>query len=362
MKINNWVRLTSIYLLIMFIIIISSYPAFAVIAGWEEIPTEYMELVTETANKITTEIDTKNDQTDEFIYDEMQTEAVQASTTESILENNSTGGQLFIPYYNSLYGKQATINDHEAMDNFETENITNDRQIFNAPKLNTDISTTNEIAIENEPVDEPIYGEPSEVLDKLPGEYEIKPFTPPGVATVIDNAISANGKEFFTITTEAKNVFYLIIDRQRNTENVYFLNAVTEADLLALIDKNDGKLKNNDVSKSTQVTKTEPTVENIPAAITQVEPTEKSNNKIYFLCVIVVLGIGGVAYYFVRVKGKKNSKDADDIDDDLNDDSDGSDDVDSSDDDDFKDEYRYNVNPDNIDILNDGMEINDNDK
>lgn len=50
----------------------------------------------------------------------------------------------------------------------------------------------------------------------------------------VDNATDADGKEFFTITTPAENVFYLVIDRQRETENVYFLNAVTEADLLAL--------------------------------------------------------------------------------------------------------------------------------
>jgi hypothetical protein len=51
---------------------------------------------------------------------------------------------------------------------------------------------------------------------------------------VLDNADGNDGKEFFTITTPDENVFYLIIDRQRGTQNVYFLNAVTEADLLSL--------------------------------------------------------------------------------------------------------------------------------
>lgn len=31
-----------------------------------------------------------------------------------------------------------------------------------------------------------------------------------------------------------ENVFYLVINRQRETENVYLLNAVTELDLIAL--------------------------------------------------------------------------------------------------------------------------------
>jgi len=65
-------------------------------------------------------------------------------------------------------------------------------------------------------------------------EAEENPFTPTGTGTVIDAATDADGKEFYTIITPAENVFYLVIDRQRETENVYFLNAVTEADLLAL--------------------------------------------------------------------------------------------------------------------------------
>ena len=32
-----------------------------------------------------------------------------------------------------------------------------------------------------------------------------------------------------------------MIDKQRDSDNVYFLNAVTETDLLALAEKDDGK-------------------------------------------------------------------------------------------------------------------------
>ena len=71
--------------------------------------------------------------------------------------------------------------------------------------------------------------EPAEPLPTEPN-----PFTPDGTGTVVDNATDQDGKEFFTITTAEKAVFYLVIDRQRETENVYFLNAVTVADLMAL--------------------------------------------------------------------------------------------------------------------------------
>ena len=73
----------------------------------------------------------------------------------------------------------------------------------------------------------------------------LKPLTPDGTGTVIDNVTNEDGKEFFTITTPSKHVFYLIIDRQKNAENVYFLDAVTDKDLLAL-----AKSDNEDVSGS----------------------------------------------------------------------------------------------------------------
>ena len=59
-------------------------------------------------------------------------------------------------------------------------------------------------------------------------ETTTKPFTPDGTGTVVDNATDEDGKEFFTITTPSENIFYLVIDRQRTENNVYFLNAVTE--------------------------------------------------------------------------------------------------------------------------------------
>ena len=58
--------------------------------------------------------------------------------------------------------------------------------------------------------------------------------TPPGGTGTVVEQTDEEGKEFYTIMTADENVFYLVIDRQRESENVYFLNAVTEADLLPL--------------------------------------------------------------------------------------------------------------------------------
>ena len=65
-------------------------------------------------------------------------------------------------------------------------------------------------------------------------------FTPEGTGTVLDTATGEDGdKQFYTITTEDGNVFYLIIDGKRDGNNVYFLNGVTEADLMALAEKSE---------------------------------------------------------------------------------------------------------------------------
>ena len=59
-------------------------------------------------------------------------------------------------------------------------------------------------------------------------------FTPDGQGEVLDHLHSGDGIEFITITTPVGNVFHLIIDHTRSSNNVFFLNAVTEWDLLTL--------------------------------------------------------------------------------------------------------------------------------
>ena len=82
----------------------------------------------------------------------------------------------------------------------------------------TAYAQSNEPQEETAPVEETT--EPEEIATP-------NPFTPNGTGTVLDNATSEDEKEFYTIVTENENVFYLVIDKQRDTENVYFLNAVT---------------------------------------------------------------------------------------------------------------------------------------
>jgi len=58
--------------------------------------------------------------------------------------------------------------------------------------------------------------------------------TPDGQGEVLDRLANEDDIEFITIATPSGNIFYLIIDHARPNDNVYFLNSVSEWDLMAL--------------------------------------------------------------------------------------------------------------------------------
>lgn len=169
-----------------------------------------------------------------------------------------------------------------------------------------------------------------------------KPFTPEGTGTVVDNATDEDGKEFYTITTPSEHVFYLVVDKQRDSENVYFLDAVTEKDLLALAESDGAdaagstpstpeaqtctckvKCEPGTVDTACPVCKNdltgctakaaEPSGEPAPEEPAKAEP--KSNTGVIVILLLVVLGAGAVGYYVKIVKPKKELDAADDFDD-----------------------------------------------
>ncbi len=134
---------------------------------------------------------------------------------------------------------------------------------------------------------------PVETPDPVPN-----PFTPSGTGTVVDNATDEDGKEFFTIMTPAENVFYLVIDRQRETENVYFLNAVTEADLLTLAEAAGETV--------TPAPEPEPVPDPEPTPAPEPEqPKATGGGGTLLLALAVVLIGGGAGWYFKIYRPKK---------------------------------------------------------
>lgn len=164
--------------------------------------------------------------------------------------------------------------------------------------------------------------------------------TPNGQGTVLDSASGEeDDKQFYTITTDAGNVFYLIVDGKRGTDNVYFLNGVTESDLMALAEKDenisisavptepvcictdkcaDGKpnadcpVCKEDISKCQG--KTQPTEATEPSEPQAKEKEGGSNIGMIIFIVLAVAAVGGVGYYLkiVRPKQQRGFDDSED--------------------------------------------------
>jgi len=139
------------------------------------------------------------------------------------------------------------------------------------------------------------------------------PFTPPGSATVVDNATSDDGKEFFTFQTPEGNVFFLIIDRSRGQDNVYFLNAVTEQDLMALATSSGGNAPFDPVPSPLPIPDLDDPTEELEPPTVASEVQGGSNGTIIFI-VIATLAFGGAAYYLKIVRPKKQGTTFDDDD------------------------------------------------
>ena len=137
-------------------------------------------------------------------------------------------------------------------------------------------------------------------------------FTPDGTGTVVDNATDEDGKQFYTIMTPAGNTFYLIIDLERDSDNVYFLDAVTEKDLLALAESDDDTEESDTDSAVTSTAEPETTAEATATTETSEDTAEQTstetqdNNMGTLLLVLAVVLIGGGAGYYFKIYRPKH--------------------------------------------------------
>ncbi len=156
------------------------------------------------------------------------------------------------------------------------------------------------------------------------------------------------GKEFYTIEAASGKVFYLIIDRDGQEEEVHFLTDITENDLLNVTSDNSDTLPKNSAALESQIPVTESALPNNnkneeltrevevpdePEADTQEEQTEDEpepeeepvkNNTAAGYIVLAVLAIAaiGAAYYVKIVKKRQEGDFVEDEDDEDDDDSD----------------------------------------
>jgi len=176
--------------------------------------------------------------------------------------------------------------------------------------------------------------------------------TPDGNLTLIDDILQGGyfasveesaqleNKQFVTVQTKSGNYFYLVIDRSGEQENVYFLNLVDDADLLALLEDADTQAEPvacscedkcmvgsidtgceicrtnlSDCAGKEAVVEPEPNVEKEPV-VPDPEPESKDNSAALSLVILLAFAAGGAAlWWFKRHLPKADTSGPNDLDD-----------------------------------------------
>ena len=128
--------------------------------------------------------------------------------------------------------------------------------------------------------------------------------------------------QFITVTARNGNVFYFVIDKGAQSENMYFLNTVDESDHEALVEKSDKKptatAKPEQTENTAETDLTETDKKNTDSKTEKSEQQEqkqqKNNSGLFIiLALAAAAGIGG--YYYKVILPKKKFEQADDLDD-----------------------------------------------
>lgn len=132
--------------------------------------------------------------------------------------------------------------------------------------------------------------------------------TPKGNAQLVDDVTDNENLQFITVTARDGSVFYFVIDKGANSENVYFLNIVDESDLAALVE---------DYTPTAAMTEHKPEASASPEPEqTEQQPEQKKGNSpmLYIILALIAAGVIG-GYYYKVILPKKKLENADDIED-----------------------------------------------
>lgn len=170
-------------------------------------------------------------------------------------------------------------------------------------------------------------------------------FTPDGNLTLIDDFLQIEApasedsarieKQFITVQSKNGNTFYIVIDRNGDNENVYFLNLVDEADIMALMEDENGetaaptssctdKCVVGAINTSCEICRTNMSECAGKGTVTEPEPTEpakepaaekKSANFLPVLVLLIAGVAGGAVYWFKFRKPKTKTSGNSDLED-----------------------------------------------
>ncbi len=138
---------------------------------------------------------------------------------------------------------------------------------------------------------------------------ENEAFSYDGTGTVVDKATEGS-KEFYTIATDAGNVFYLIVDKDKESNNVYFLDTTKERDLVALAEKAEEEEEKDGGIISSKTKDVTPAVEKENKPEEKKKTTKKPKDTTgkfpwEMLAIILIAGVGVIVYFTVIVPKKK---------------------------------------------------------
>ena len=171
-------------------------------------------------------------------------------------------------------------------------------------------------------------------------------FTPDGNLTLVDDFLQIEAyatedteqmeKQFITVQTRSGNTFYLIIDRNGDSENVYFLNLVDEADLMSLMEDENGETASSSCtctdkcvvgainatcevcrSNLSECTGQEAAADTGSETAEVLEETDEAQSTVFTPVVVLVLAgaAGGAVYWFKFRKPRARTSGDSDLDD-----------------------------------------------
>lgn len=113
---------------------------------------------------------------------------------------------------------------------------------------------------------------------------------------------------FYTVTTDEGEVFYLVVDQNQNSNNVYLLDQVNLSDLHALAVNDTGSTaSDSSASLLSELSNAGNEKANDESMGNEISPKKNSSMKGNLILVLIIAAIGGGIYYYKNIY--KNKKD-----------------------------------------------------
>ena len=144
------------------------------------------------------------------------------------------------------------------------------------------------------------------IAEETPEETEITPFSVSGNGQLLDDITDDETKQFLTVQTKNGNTFFMVIDRSRNSEDVYMLSLIDENDLAEFIEEGETEPAEEKPAVIVEEPRPEPVQEQPESE------QEKGGMGMGALFTIILLGAGSIGgyYYFKIWKPKREEEEA----------------------------------------------------